>query len=118
MVALLADKGQLFDLDGARLGKAVPSFTGNEIRFLRLLLGRYLNNGHVRHIGPLFFVRQSSGIELIVEVSQPLRRMTYADEYRRRRRDESFHLAEGSLKRFHLTTNVGKRLKGCGFSAL
>jgi len=94
MVALLADKGQLFDLDGAQIGKAVPSLTGNEVRFLRLLLRRYLNNGHVRHIGPLFFVRQSTGIELIVEVSQPLRRVTYSDEYGRRRRDERFHLAK------------------------
>ena len=118
MVALFTDESQLFDLDGAWVAEAVPSFAGGEVCLLCLLLGSHFDDGHVRHVRPLFLESQTVYVELIVEVAQTLRGMAYADEDRWGGRDESFHFSQGSFEGFHLATDVGHGFQSGGFTAL
>src|ERR1043166_1704347 len=118
MVALFADKSQLFDLDGTWVTETVPAFAGSEVCLLCLFLGGHFDDGHMWHVGPLFLKSQTVHIQLIVEVAQALRRMTYTDENGRGGGNESFNFSQRSFKGFHLATDVRQGFQGCGFAAL
>ena len=83
---------------------------------MRLLLGS-IDNGHVRHVGPLFVGGQTTVVELVVQVAKRWARNPRA-ENGGRNRNECFHFSQRYFEGLNLAADSLQVFPGFLFGSI